>query len=199
VNSMLKYFCVLSTIMGLACTNGGNVGATNGVTGAVTVQPGYSLPGAGDVFAVWTVSSGSPDYLYVSGSGQLTEAGFELELPATLPDEAINSYGVGVGLIYALPSAYVPPPGRLDETLAPDRLAPSFIGITPRYAVIYRKPGATPPSPASWMEAFPEGYSCGVGVPAIAGDIFDTYAPVDCSMVELVVGDPSTFDFVNWT
>jgi len=29
-------------IMGVACTNGGNVGATNGVTGAVTVQPGSS-------------------------------------------------------------------------------------------------------------------------------------------------------------
>jgi len=183
-------------IMGLACTNPGNVGATNGVTGAVTVQPGSSLPSAGDVFVVWAVSSGSPDYLYVSGSGQLTEPGFELELPATLPDEAINSYGLGVGLIVLLPSGTAPPAGRMSDATEAS-LDTTVIGATPRYAVIYRKPGTT--GLTGWMDAFPEGYSCGVGVPAAAGETFDSYAPVDCSMVELVIGDPSTFDFVNWT
>jgi len=190
-------FLVLGALGALVgCQTDGSIGADGLVSGLTAVDEGATRPAAADLMVVWTVNSGSPDYNYIAGRGQLTDAGFEVELPSPMPAEAVNSYGVGVGVVVAMTPGGALPDGRLSDSLDPAVL----VGAAPRYAIIYRDPAATVSSgEGDWMNLFPVGFSCGVGVAAPPSETFDSYTPVACDTMELRIGDVSTFDFVNWT
>ncbi len=199
---MLKTFPSLGSLcfvgfllLSVGCTNGGVLGAEGVVAGVV--KSASSIPPAAELGVVWTVSSGSPDYNILAGTGALTSDGFAVEIGETLnlgdslAEEALNDGELGVGVIIAMAPGTLPAEGRLDER--PEGL----LGATPRYAIIFRKtdgPGTLP-----WAELFPAGFSCGVGVDAEDESLFDSFTPVDCREVELEFGDIDSFDFVNWT
>lgn len=195
----LCFFSLLCSLLTFGCTSGGSIGTSGSVTGAVTTTD-TSTATEGELAMVWLVSSGSPDHAYITGGGSFTATGFELTLPDPLPLDAQNQYGtvrLGVGIITAHEVGMAPPVGR-DET---DEEPPlGLIGASERFSVIYRD-GALPADAGSlgWIDAFPQGYSCGRGVPAAEGETFDSFEPVDCDLVEVKLGDVSTFDFVNWT
>jgi hypothetical protein len=46
---------------------------------------------------------------------------------------------------------------------------------------------------------FPDGYSCGVGKEKAPGEVFDSFAPVDCDEVKIRLGDLNDFDFPDWS
>lgn len=161
------------------------------VNGKLTPGAGKSVPPAADVIIGWSVSSGSPDYIYGFGSGNSTGVTFQVSLDKAPPTEALNVGKVGVGIVILYPAGMMPPEGKLTEATLNQG-----IGAAGEYAIIYKAPGA--PS-QSWISKFPEGYSCGKGAPPEPGSNFESFAPVDCSEITIIVDDIDKIDFVNWT
>ncbi|MFK7999267.1 MAG: hypothetical protein AB8H86_06700 [Polyangiales bacterium] len=187
-----SFFLILS-LLAFGCQQDGSIGTDGVIAGLNRTDPGATLPTGGEIAVVWSVTSGSPDYSYVAGRGSLSATGFELTLPSEMPAEAVNSYGVGVGIIAAWPEG-APADGRVSDE-AEDGLQVGVIGATERHAIIYVAPDAS--GELEWSSEFPAGFSCGVGVDSESG--FDTFEPISCDLVELRIGNLADFDFVNWT
>lgn len=176
------------------------------IGGLVVADEGVVSPGSADLVVAWTVSSGSPDYEYIAGTGSLTAEGFDVDVSAPVPDEALNQYdgfGLGVGLIVAFNAGDAPAQGRLSGD-AEDGFYDLITGASPRYALIYRDGEDSefpfePEEEFEWPLDFPQGLSCGRGVPAPDGATFDSFEPVSCDLLELRFGDVDEFEFVNWT
>lgn len=195
--SMKKVSLAIALLSGLALL-GGCGGGSEGVfeaQGQITAASGKTLPDGAVASVIWSVSSGSPDYAYAYGSGTTTAEGFDVSFAADPPAEALNSYGIGVGIIVAMPAGQGLADGKVSEA-AMDTLDQTAVGATGQYAIIYKKAGA---AGLDWSGAFPDGYSCAKGVPAAAGQTFDSFALVDCAEVVLTVDDLDTIDFTNWT
>jgi hypothetical protein len=177
---------------GAGGTGGSNAGFEVG--GKLTPGQGQTIPANATVKTIWVVSAASPDYGYAYGEGSSSGASFSMSLSMDPPADAINAgiLGVGVPILYTQGKA--PADGKLASEA--DMLA-NAIGAAGQYAVIFKaKDDAQAPA---WIKAFPLGYSCGKGVPAAAGETFDTFAPVDCAQVEITVDSIDKIQFVNWT
>jgi hypothetical protein len=141
---------------------------------------------ANPVFVAWQVTSGSPDYLWKFGEGTSTATTFMVTMGSNPPAQAINSYGLAIGLVVMLPDGVaLPPDGIVDE----DDFEP--IAATGNHWIIFKAPGAMAPG---WPDTFPEGYACGVCVPASSG--FDSFAVIACDSLEMV---RDLNDVCNWT
>lgn len=185
-------FLVL-TLLSVGCQQDGSIGGDGVIAGLTQTDPGTTPTAAGETAIVWSVSSGSPDYDYIAGQGTLSSTGFEISLPTAMPAAAVNSYGVGIGVIAAW-ADNAPPDGRISDEES-DAFESRIIGATERHAIIYIAPDAV--DELGWTTAFPDGFSCGVGVAAESG--FDSYEPIDCDLMQLRIGNLDDFDFVNWT
>jgi hypothetical protein len=155
---------------------------------------GSTAPASGKVAIIWSVSSGSPDYAYVFGEGTSTGTRYIVTPEGPPPEEALNRYGVGIGVLALFPKDTELPEGKLDEDAMPEPL-----GISQDHAIIWRAADATGPE---WSSSFPAGYSCGVcvRVPDSGDGVFhgfDSFEPEDCSKVDIAVG--SSGDACNWT
>lgn len=174
------------------------------IDGDVTVEGGAMAPAAGfyGVHTIWQISSGSPDYLYVFGSGEAeikaTNSTFSMSFLTPPPAEALNSYGVGVGLLMGLfdPTMPLAPGVGMFSDEVSD--APGIVteAAADRFGIIYIAPDADKTA-LGWTANFPDGYSCGRGVDAVVADDFDTFEPVSCDTVVLRIA--TMFDVVNWT
>ncbi|MFT5355973.1 MAG: hypothetical protein ACI9KE_003194 [Polyangiales bacterium] len=182
---------LLTSLLALGCEQDGSIGADDLIAAITRTDDGSQPPTSGDAVILWTISSGSPDYEYIAGRGSLTSTGFEVTLPASMPAEALNSYGIGVGIVLAFDTGMALEDGRVPDTFEES----TVIGATPNYAIIYVAPDAG--EGPDWANDFPTGFSCGVGVEGTG--TFDSFEPVRCDLVELQIGDVESFDFVNWT
>lgn len=174
------------------------IGEDGTVSGIVEASDGHDVPSEARIKVVWVVTSGSPDYNYAFGDGTVTGDAFELPLSEDPPAEALN-VGLGVGVVALMTSP--PEDGRIVDEEEDDTFA-SLIGYAPRYAIIYKaSEDAGSVFRSTWPELFPVGYSCGVGVDAPEDETFDSYEPVDCSEVEILVDDLEVLreQNVNWT
>jgi hypothetical protein len=162
--------------------------------GSLTPGPGKQVPESAKPVVLWSVSSGSPDYLYKFGEGTSSGATFALSLPTPPPAEALNRAELGVGVVLLMPTSFSQADGRYEDE---DLFFDAVIGAAGQYAIIY-KANEQVASP-SWVSLFPVGYSCGKGVEAPAGSSFDTFEPVSCASINITVDDAANFDFVNWT
>lgn len=185
-------------VAGDAASDGRAVDALVTIDGAVDASPpgpavftvegmvGSGAPASGRVIVFWVVSSGSPDYVYKFGEGASTGPQFIASFSAVPPAAAINSYGVGVGIVGLLsPTATLPPDGIVNSEL-------DIVGFTRMHAVIYRNTTATP---LPWIAPFAQGYSCGRCVEQGTG--FDIFEPVACSSVLLSLAQSGPV--CNWT
>ena len=113
-----------------------------------------------------------------------------LTMSADPPAQAINSYGIGVGLVVLVDAGTQLPDGMIEES----QLTP--LGFSTGYGIIWKNPAG----PAvSWSVPFPAGYACGRCVRA-TGSGFDTFEPVACSLFQVeAAADPSMLDACNWT
>ena len=105
----------LILLFAAACSSGSDPTISqpdNLLTGSYTVDSGYSVPIDGEIGLFWEVSSGSPDYSYVTLGNFINDRGFSLPLPETLQEEAINSYGVAIGFV----GAFAPGTGPVSYT-----------------------------------------------------------------------------------
>lgn len=192
--SMLKLSLGLALSLGLTALPGCS-GPLLDAGGKIAAAGGKTAPAEAVVDCVWVVSSGSPDYSYAFGSGEATADSFTLSFEEDPPAEALNSYGIGVGVLALMPTGKGLAQGKLDDKLS-DTLEDTALGAAGGYAIIFKKAGAAD-GPA-WAGDFPDGYSCAKGVPA-TGDGFDTFAPVDCAEVVITVDDINNIEFTNWT
>ena len=178
------------------CTQNGNVGTDSVITGVVVSDGGdSSVPTRAEIVASWTVTFGDPDYEYVFGTGVLTETGFEFQLSGPPPSGALNTHegaSIGVGVLVAFEEGGAPAEGRPIE----DVNSGPPIGASNQHAVLYRANDT--PIGIDWADELPVGYSCGVGVEADE-DIYASFAVIDCSLVEIRIGNVDEFEFVNWT
>lgn len=162
---------------------------------------------APDLFVVWSVNSPTAaDYSYTWGHAEVGSLRFALRLDERPPTEAINAFGVGVGLLVALPAGRAPADGKLDE----DALVPQITGFSYRHAIIYAdaaqradwRAGLDAADLAEfgdhWLFDFPAGYSCAEGVDAPAGEVFDTFTASDCSRTRISWGPFDSKKVVNW-
>jgi hypothetical protein len=135
------------------------------------------------------VSSGSPDYAFKFGEGSVTGAKYVVSLDGDPPAEALNRYGIGIGVLALVDAQVAIPEGKVDEATFD-----AVLGLSPRHAVIWRAEGA---QDLSWSGAFPRGYSCGRCVDAPEGETFDSFEPVECSGIEIQMGQVD--GVCNWT
>jgi hypothetical protein len=144
-------------------------------------------PASGIVVVAWVVSSGSPDYVYKFGQGASTETHYMVSFTGDPPAAALNSYGVGVGILAILaPGTTLPPDGIVSES--------AFNGakFSTDYGIIFKAPNAT--SPAAWMQSFPQGFACGHCVRAATG--FDSFEVTQCGNVQILT---NPLGVCNWT
>ena len=162
------------------------------VSGVVLNRSSAALPVNARVVIAWQVVSGTPDYLYVSGAGSVRRSGdsFEVSLSSPPPAEALNSFGLGIGVILLTTDDNVRGGTKLDGIPTAGTL-----GAAGRYAVIYTS--RDPAKIGNWATRFPRGYSVGKGVKG-AGP-FETFEPVDAGSVELIVDSLGSLDFVDWS
>jgi hypothetical protein len=141
--------------------------------------------------AVWNVTSGSPDYAFKYGDGSSSGHRFVLSLDGAPPSEAVNAYGVAVGLVVLVPVNVEIPEGKVtEETL-------QLLGFSTQYAIIWK---ATASSGEGWMQTFPNGYACGRCKAAPEGSTFDSYERVSCSQFEVErASDDRELQGCNWT
>lgn len=166
---------------------------------------------ASEAIVAWNVTSGPSDYAYVWGRAPLQNGAFKLDMAGPPPAEALNSNGLGVGLILIVPRSSGILDGRQSE--ADEDKFESVVGASERHAIIYldraqaeaalsATAGATPEEAARahdhWLFDFAQGYSCGVGKEAQPEEKFDSFVPVDCSTVVTRAGN-GEFDFPDWT
>ena len=141
----------------------------------------------GVTVVLWQVTSGSPDYTWKYGMGSSSGATFMVTLDMVPPPQAINSYGIGVGIVGLLPAGTNIPDGMVTNS----QLANA--SFSDRYAIIYKAPSANA-TLVPWIAPFAEGLSCGRCVDQATG--FDTFEPVACPMVQIIQGAQMV---CNWT
>lgn len=186
---------VLCCAMLTGCSSDNDASSSNSydITGAFSVDAGYSVPVNGEISVIWQISSASPDYTYVS-PGVIRDTAFAVELPIALQQEAVNSYGVAVGVMTVFPAGAAPAPGVVSADVELNTPA----GISENHAVIYKTADANDEI-LGWSSEFSTGYSCGLVQRAENDNSFDSFTPVSCNEVIIRVGDIDTFDPIDWT
>ena len=144
-------------------------------------------PATGVTVVLWQVTSGSPDYTWKYGEGSSSGTMFMVTLDLVPPAQAINSYGVGVGIVGLLPAGTIIPDGMVTNQQLQNA------SFSDRYAIIYKAPNANA-TLVPWIAPFAAGMSCGRCVDQATG--FDTFEPVACPMVQIIQGAAMV---CNWT
>ena len=149
------------------------VGAKQQISGTINDLAGSNVNASTRVLVAWNVISGSPDYTYVYGEGSLDLAAktFSVELPDNPPAEALNSSGLGVGLIIFTNDAQIKVGDKITGSL-------SIVGGAPAHSVIFIRENATNLATYSdgWPTRFVVGYSVGEGYD-VPNTVFDGFRP----------------------
>jgi hypothetical protein len=175
-----------------ACSDSTNSDSGFVVSGTIQNNTGQPIPAGTRLLVGWTVTSGSLDYSYTFGEGTIDAAAgtFRIVFNEPPPPEALNTGGLGVGIIVATTNPAVGNGFHLDQ-LSPSEL----VGAAGRYGIIYiADPNIQIPL---WATAFTPGYGVGVGVDAVNG--FDIFQPTSQTGVVLIIDNLANIDFVNWT
>jgi hypothetical protein len=182
----------LGVLAVVACSDSTNSDSGFVVSGTIQNNTGQPIPAGTRLLVGWTVSSGDPDYAYTFGEGTIDPAAgtFRIEFNDPPPPEALNTGGLGVGIIVATTNPAVGNGYHLDQ------LSPSeVVGAAGRYGIIYiADPNIQIPL---WATAFTAGYGVGVGVDVVNGP--DTFQPTSQTGVVLILDNLANIDFVDWT
>jgi hypothetical protein len=167
------------------------------ISGKLKFDSSLQIPANAQAMVVWSVSSGSPDYTYVFGHGaiNMTDSTFKVVFDSAPPAAALNSYGLGVGLVVV--SSIPFPDGKLTDQQF-DTLQTHLSGGSEDYAVIYL--GKSPDSVAlgrGWAKNFNSGFNVGRGIRKQGQ--FDEFEPAAATAIQLVIDIWSRLDWVNWT
>lgn len=196
--ALLTLAAVFVTALAAGC-KGGGTGPTDGfvVTGRLQNNKQAAIPAEARLVAVWSVSSGTPDYGYVFGEGTINRVTgtFRLRFDQPPPLQALNAGELGVAFIVATTDQSL----REGDIITSSSPLNGLIGITGQHAVIFVRSHDGAGQVRDWVALFDTGYSVGVGVKAPAGAVFDTFEPASQSSPRLIIDDPANIEVVNWT
>jgi len=163
------------------------------VSGAIRNRTSSPVTQGARVVVAWQVVSGTPDYLYTFGEGTVAPGGnsFEIRLTSAPPAEALNSFGLGVGVILLVTDGNLRSGQKLDGIPRT-----GVIGAASRYSIIYAD--RDPAKIGHWVTRFPRGFSVGRGVKGAGAFDFESFEPVGAGLVELIVDSLEKLDFVDW-
>jgi len=164
------------------------------ITGHIQNNKHTAIPANARLVVLWGVSSGSPDYSYVFGSGTIHRFNgtFSIRLDQPPPIEALNAGGLGVGFIVVTTDAW-----EDGDVITSSSQTTGVLGLTGQHALIYVV-DSDATQVRDWAGTFDTGYSVGVGV-EVPGEIFDQFVPASRSSPVLIIDDPSNIKVVNWT
>lgn len=175
------------------------------ITGTIEVAKQINVPEDAELYAVWSVSSGSPDYAIVAGKGvvDLAAGTFSITFDTPPPATALNDFNnpqrdsiplFGVG--YLILSR-----GLQQDSIMTGAVPPTY-GVVAESAVIYidgdpdrfEAAGHRP-----WLSAFPKGY--GFGKRKVEGEnTFDSIIPTGLNSMKLIISDDwKDYKLPNWT
>lgn len=186
---------LLLTLLGAACDSGPTEPEPERITlrGPVVNRLGIEIPAGARALIAWTVTTTTPDYVYIWGEGRLYNDGtsFQIDLDGPPPAATLNAGETGVGLIFLTTNEDV------GVGSSPVEIPSSqILGLAGQYGVIYRASSTNSGGPA-WIDDFPVGYAVGVGVET--SGTFDDFAASDADGIELIVDALGNIDVVNWT
>lgn len=183
------------TTVATACQNSTDPAGSFVVTGHIENRTQASIPANARLLAVWGVTAGSPDYSYVFGEGTIDPllGTFRMLFDQPPPIKALNRGALGVAFIMATTDQSL----QVGDSIGNSYPVTEIIGVTGQYAVIFVQNRDTLMS--TWVDAFDDGYSVGVGVKALPTEVFDTFAPTSRSSAVLIIDDLANIDIVNWT
>lgn len=185
-----------------SCDSASDGGAAPLYTLNGTVRNDQSIPLTADVklYAIWSVSSGSPDYSYAFGVGNInaTSKTFTLTFSAPPPAQALNSNELGIA--YLIATSFPITEGIIDEdTLFADSTV--FFGAVNDAAIVYVNGSPdTANYNRDWVKehGFHSGFNFGKGW-YNPGPGFDGFTPYNGPVELLISRAPSDFTFPNWT
>lgn len=167
------------------------------VSGTLRNVAGTAVPSDARVVIVWAGDDGNGDYSYLWGSGPVDAASGRFTVtftgnPPSVATFALSNGGhVGVGFPVLVRGA-----DAVEGRVTDQGLYTRALGAAGQHAVIYVQ--GTLPSEVGWTN-MRQGYNVGRGVPAKAGDTFDTFVAVSASTIELVVDALKNIKVVNWS
>ena len=154
-------------------------GSSSGGSSSGGSSSGTIGGGTERLVVLWSVFSGSPDYLYSYGGGTTAPKDIIATFGGPPPAEALNGGKLGIGIVAALNDGATLPEGKVDS----ENRDAILRAMTPMHAVIYKNTDEQLTS-KGWELAFPQGYTCGKCIEAEAG--FDTFEKDDCANMVLV-------------
>ncbi len=181
-------------------------------SGTIINETGKPLPEDAAIIVVWSVSSGSPDYGYVYGRGEIDRANntFTIDLDE-LPEQGRNSFypevSFGVGYVFVLPDSMTQT-YLTQGSIHTDDIEGDFYGAINYANLIYLDDDpdsleADGNCRRTWLKTFSKGYGFGKGkanelFPSPC--IFDGFVPAPKDSIEIIISnDPQRFTGVNWT
>lgn len=161
------------------------------LTGTIENKNGTTITTNMNVYVVWKVTSGTPDYDYVWGKGSIDKSNmtFKVTLQDKPPVEALNSNSFGVGIIAILDDS------KLQNGIFPtDYPIEKTIGLAGWNCVFYKSDTRFD---STWVKRFSKGFSAGVGVEEDA--LFDTFKPTNKDSIKITIDALENIRVVNWT
>jgi hypothetical protein len=173
------------------------------ISGTVQFKQQITVPSTAKLTAVWTVSSGSPDYAYVYGRGSVDfeRNTFSITFDGPPPAQALNDYSprgvanLGVGMIVLGDFASTEPHRLTEGELSAVYGAVSNIGVI----YIDGDPATFHEgSDILWPADFNRGFNTGEGVET--QKTWDIFVPAAATTFVLTITtNPKDIFFPNWT
>ena len=194
--ALLLLAAAFVTTVATACQNSTDPAGSFVVTGHVEKRTQAPIPANARLLAVWGVTSGSPDYSYIFGEGTINPllGTFSIRFDQPPPIKALNRGALGVAFIMATTDQSL----QVGDSVGSSYPVTEIIGVTGQYAVIFVQNRDTLTA-FTWVDAFDDGYSVGVGVKALPTEVFDKFAPTSRSSAVLIIDDLANIEIVNWT
>jgi hypothetical protein len=200
-------FAALTSLTTMSCDSettsaGNNDPNVFTISGTLQNPKAITVPPSAKLYGVWSISSGSPDYTYIYGSGTVNTSAntFTFRLSTPPPAVALNANELGIAYLILIDADL--PEGKIDEDLDDSLEAQGkFYGaINDRAIVFVNGSPDTANYGRSWVKDFnfKSGYNFGKGW-YNPGSGFDGFTPDSGAIVLLIEKDPSVYTFPNWT
>jgi hypothetical protein len=183
-------------------SNDGGTSPLFSITGAIRNDNQVVIPPTARLYAIWSISSGSPDYSYLFGTGTINTVNntFSFSLTTPPPMAALNANELGIAYLMLIDADI--PMGKLDQELEDSLFSQGkFFGAINDRAIVYVNGSPdTANYNRSWVKDFnfKPGYNFGKGW-YNPGPGFDGFTP-DSGPIELLIDTNSEkFTFPNWT
>lgn len=160
--------------------------------GQVRVEEGMKVTDKTRLVVAWIVQTENPGYAYIWGNGRITPQAFEVDLPGTPPQAAMNTFKVAVGVLVATENKDIKAGNKYSRA----DFKP-VVGGADRYAIVYKDPDYKKLN-IERFDNLPEGFSTAIGQPAADGAYLEKFKPVKRTEVTVRITEEENLDWVEW-